>query len=310
MKITDNTCTGATVTVGATCSFGLSLYAQRLGAVQGIVTVRDSNAVARDLAVPVTVVGKETKEGGYVGVAPARLLDTRRKVGVGTTTPLGAAKTLTLQVTGRGGVPSTGVRAAVINLTAVSPTSAGYLSAYPYGKSRPTASSINFSKGWVGADLITVPVGTGGKVSIYNNAGSTHVVADVMGFYTASNYAQANYSSYFDETPYRAVDTRTDDWDRTPLYPDEYLWQALDYGPTYSGRITAFAVNLTVTKPTGVGYLSAWDGQDNNIPTTSSLNFTKGRTVPNMQVVPASQIYISSLGYTPAPVRGGQPVQR
>ena len=298
VKLTANTCTGATVTVGATCSFGLSLYAQRLGGVQGVVSLKDSNAVAKDIVVPVTVVGKETKEGGYVGVAPARLLDTRKKVGVGTTTPLGAAKTLTLQVTGRGGVPSAGVRAAVINLTTVSPTRAGYLTAYPYGQSRPTASSINFGKGWTGANLITVPVGAGGKVSIYNNAGSTHVVADVMGYYTAFNYAQTNYSSYFDDAPYRAVDTRSDDWERTPLYPDEYLWQALDYGPDYSGRITAFAINLTVTKPTGNGYLGAWNGDDNTIPTTSSLNFTKGRTVPNMQVVPASQVYISSLGYS------------
>lgn len=298
IKISADTCSGTHVAAGSICSFDVSLYAGRVGPAQGVISLYDTNGVAATLPVPVTVVGNETKEGGYVGVAPARLLDTRKKIGVGTTTPLSAGKTLALQVTGRGGVPSTGVRAVVLNLTAVSPTSRGYLTAYPTGQNLPTASSINFDKGWTGANLVTVGVGAGGKVTIRNQAGNTHVAADVMGFYTTNAFAPTTYSSYYDDEPFRAVDTRTDDWDRTPLDRDEYLWQGLNYGPEWNSRITALAANVTVVKPTGTGYLSAWDGQESNIPSTSSLNFTKGRTVPNMQIVPVSQVYIPSLGYT------------
>ena len=35
----------------------------------------------------------------------------------------------------------------------------------------------------MGANLVTVPIGSGGKVRIFNAAGSTHVVADVVGYY-------------------------------------------------------------------------------------------------------------------------------
>jgi hypothetical protein len=298
VKVTNDTCAGATVTAGSTCSFAVSLYADSVGPAQAQITYRDTVGTAQPVVLPVTVVGSETKEGGYASVKPARLLDTRRKVGVSTTTPLGGGKSVNLQVMGRGGVPGVGVRAVVLNLTAVSPTSQGYLTAYPYGQARPTASSINFDKGWTGANLVTVPLGPGGKVTIFNYAGNTHVVADVMGYYTAPNYAYNGYTSYFPDDPFRAVDTRTAEWESTPLYPDEYLWQGLDYGQEYSGLIKAFAVNLTVTKPSGTGYLTAWNGDENAVPATSSLNFTKGRTVPNMQIVPASQVYIPDLGYT------------
>jgi hypothetical protein len=35
-------------------------------------------------------------------------------------------------------------------------------------------------------NLVVAKVGAGGKVSLYNNAGSTHLVADVMGWFPAA----------------------------------------------------------------------------------------------------------------------------
>ena len=57
---------------------------------------------------PVTIVGEETARGAFTSLTPARLLDTRSRVGVATTTPIGSGKYIDLQVTTRGGVPSTG----------------------------------------------------------------------------------------------------------------------------------------------------------------------------------------------------------
>ena len=143
-----------------------------------------------------------------------------------------------------------------------------------------------------GANLITVRLGTGGKVRIWNYAGNTHVVADVMGYYhAASSTSTSGYGGYEGVEPTRILDTRTTTLGSgKPLPAWYYLWLVADFG-TLNSHVKAFAVNITVTKPTGTGYLSAWDGQDavaSDFPNTSTLNFTAGRTVPNMAIVPTS----------------------
>ena len=50
-------------------------------------------------------------------------------------------------MTGRGGLPATGVGAVVLNVTATGPTAQGYLTVYPTGGTRPTASNLNFMPG-------------------------------------------------------------------------------------------------------------------------------------------------------------------
>ncbi|MBW3576111.1 MAG: thrombospondin type 3 repeat-containing protein, partial [Actinobacteria bacterium] len=75
-------------------------------------------------------------EGTYHPLSPTRILDTR--VGNGApTAKVGPSRTLGLQVTGRGGVPATGVSAVVMNVTVTEPTASSYLTAWPAGTSRP-----------------------------------------------------------------------------------------------------------------------------------------------------------------------------
>jgi hypothetical protein len=134
----------------------------------------------------VDVFGYFSAEGGadFFGVAPTRLLDTRSAVGVPTRTPLPAGHTIELQVTGgKTGVPA-GTKAVVLNLTATGTTTAGYLTAWADGSTRPTSSNLN----WTGAgqtvpNQVTVQVGPDGKVDLYV-ASTTNVVADVFGYYT------------------------------------------------------------------------------------------------------------------------------
>ncbi len=254
---------------------------------------------AADGAQTAVTAAAETAAGGYTSVTPARLLDTRKATGVPGTSPVGAGRTITVQVTGHAGVPSTAanVSAVVINLTAVSPTTtSGYLTAYPYGQSRPTASSINWSRrGWVGANLVTVPLGTGGKINIFNSSGSTHVVADVMGFYLTGSAAPAtdgSYGSYEFSELTRIVDTRLPGTVKGPLPKNTYFTIGVDFdttGASVNAHVKAFAVNITVTNTKGSGYLTAWNGDENHIPGTSNLNFTANQSVPNMAIVPVSQ---------------------
>ncbi|MFR0353290.1 S53 family peptidase [Streptomyces sediminimaris] len=108
-------------------------------------------------------------------VTPSRLLDTRK------TSALGSGKTLALQISGRDGVPSTGVKAVVLTVTATRTTGTGYLTVWADGTSRPTASNLNWVKGISIANQVMVPVGSNGKVDFYTNS-TTDLIVDVAGY--------------------------------------------------------------------------------------------------------------------------------
>ena len=97
--------------------------------------------------------------------------------------PIGPGATRTLQVTGRGGVPASGVGAVVLNITAVAPTTGGFLTIHPTGTTRPNASNLNFTPGQTIPNLVIAKIGTGGQISIYNDTGTTHVIADIAGWF-------------------------------------------------------------------------------------------------------------------------------
>jgi hypothetical protein len=89
-------------------------------------------------------------------------------------------------MTGAGGVPASGVSGVVLNVTAVA-SAAGFLTVYPEdAASVPNASNVNFTSGQVVPNLVAVKTSATGKVKILNTSpGSTHVIADVAGYFTA-----------------------------------------------------------------------------------------------------------------------------
>ena len=96
--------------------------------------------------------------------------------------PLGATATHTITVTGLAGVP-TDAKAVVLNVTAVTPTAATYLTVFPSG-TPPTVSDLNPTPGDVEANLVVATVSPTGTIDIYNNAGTANVVVDVAGWYS------------------------------------------------------------------------------------------------------------------------------
>ena len=122
-----------------------------------------------------------TVPGAFVSLAPARVLDTR--VGVGAVKAMVAGHgTVHLQVGGVGGVPAAGVSAVVLNVTVTNPASGGFITVYPDGGVRPTASNLNLVRGQTIPNLVVVPVGAGGKVALYNGTGGAlDLIADVVG---------------------------------------------------------------------------------------------------------------------------------
>ena len=228
-----------------------------------------------------------SNKGTYYQLPPSRIMDTRTGNGA-PKAPLGPVSTISLQVTGRGGVPATGVSAVVLNVTTTGATEASYLTVYPSGVARPTASSLNYVAGWTGANSVTVAVGTGGKVDIYNNAGSVEVIADVLGYYAADTSMVGQFGvggQYQPVTPQRLFDSRTDWGFKLPS--DNSVRVGVSYGPDVDPHIRALVVNVTAVDPSLAGYLTTWDGSGLP-PGTSTLNYTSGATVPNMAVVPVS----------------------
>lgn len=113
---------------------------------------------------------------------PTRLADTRSGQG-GSTGPIGQGRAVTIKAAGAAGLPASGVRAVMVNLTAVDPTAAGYLSASPGGAPVPEVSNVNFTAGQITPNLAVVPVGPDGTIQVANGPGQTQAVVDVFGWF-------------------------------------------------------------------------------------------------------------------------------
>jgi len=214
---------------------------------------------------------------------PARILDTREGNGA-PTGRVAQGGAIDLQVTGRGGVPVTGVSAVALNVTVTEPTALSYLTAWPTGDARPLASNLNYTAGQTVPNLVVVKVGAGGKVSLYNNAGTTHVIADVSGWYGAGGGTQG--SRYHPVAPSRLLDTRSGlGAVASKLAPQGALdLQVTGRAGVPATGVTAVAVNVTVTEPSAGGFLTTWP-TGGLPPLASSLNFATAQTVANLAVV-------------------------
>jgi Bacterial Ig-like domain (group 3) len=118
--------------------------------------------------------------GGLTSLTPDRLMDTRSNLGA--TGPVGAGATVKLKVAGVGPVPASGVGAVVLNVTVTAPTASSYVTVYPDGVTRPTASNLNFVAGQTVPNLVVATVGADGYVDFYNAVGNVQLIADVAGW--------------------------------------------------------------------------------------------------------------------------------
>jgi Subtilase family len=218
--------------------------------------------------------------------SPERLVDTRMNVPLGYAEeaggdrwyPVGPGETLTEDVTA-GGVLPLDVSAVVLNITAIGPTEATVLIAHPggIGHPRPTASNLNPNKGQTVANLVVVPVGNMGAVSVYNAAGQVHMAIDVMGYYRPGS--GAGYVAL--DPPTRQLDTRTGTGLRLG---------ALGANTTYNLKVARYdgvpadaaAVMLSVAAvgPSAGGWLAVYPGGTTR-PNASNLNFARGQTLAN-----------------------------
>ena len=225
----------------------------------------------------------------YQPVNPARLLDSRpgqvtadgQFAAAG---PLGPDGQVALTVLGRGGVPATGVKAVVLNVTATQPTTAGFLTVFPTGEPRPLASNLNFAPAQDVPNLVVAKVGVNGQVTIHNATGSTHVIADVMGWFpTGALFTPLTPARLYDSRP---AQTTIDGVGAATgaLAPNTIrTFKVTARGGVPATDVGSVVLNVTATATSGPGFLTVYpSGQAR--PLASNLNFAAGQTAANAVV--------------------------
>jgi Bacterial Ig-like domain (group 3) len=214
-----------------------------------------------------------TATNGYYSPlsSAVRLLDTRSGVG-GHTGAIPAGGTVTFHVTGASGIPSS-IAGVTLNVTAVSPTKAGTLTAYGTGSTLPSVTTVSFGAASIATaamDIVTLPSGGSGQVTIKNNsAGTVHILADAFGYWTngtgSGTFAQ-----------------------RLPAVRDynASVPAANHVSINIGGSYSAVAVTASVVGPTAAGNLTLYPNTAATRPNVSSVNYVAGVGASNLAIVP------------------------
>jgi L,D-peptidoglycan transpeptidase YkuD (ErfK/YbiS/YcfS/YnhG family) len=215
---------------------------------------------------------------GLATAQPRRLLDTR--VGLGAPQrKLGPRESIDVSIDGPN-VPDD-VSVVALNVTITNPSLATFLKVTPTGV-ESDVSNLNAHAGDERAALVMARVGPDHKIRITNDAGTTDVVADVVG-YGAASVADG----FVPSAPNRIIDTRNEqsvNKDQSPMFgPTEERTYATNAPP---GTIAA-VVNLTITNATERTWVSAFAG-DSPWPGTSTVNVSEREATANMAIVPLS----------------------
>ena len=243
-------------------------------------------------------------------VNPARIANSSCSPSFGLSGPFSNNSIETLQVDGASayssctsvptssGVPTSGVSAVALNITAVSPSTSGYLTVAPtINSSPPPTSTLNFQSGVSAvAAEITVELSTTGSVDIYAGlpSGTVNVLVDVVGYYGINTSSGDPYTPL---NPIRIVDSRTS-CHMGPIGPSVPVSLNLDSIKSCSSQLdglpgtslVAVAINITVIAGSTGGWLSVYP---NNLTSsqltlaqaTSTLNFSPNQIVSNLAVV-------------------------
>jgi hypothetical protein len=224
--------------------------------------------------------------GGLEADRYGRILDTR--VGLGAPAhAVAAGATVHIAVpTVANGSLIHGATAVILNVTVTQPKTAGYLTVYPDGTAKPTASNLNFVKDQTVPNLVIARLGADGKVAMTNSSGGTvQIVADVYGFFMDG--PPIHPGTFGALSPSRLLDTRngTGAPARAVSGGSTIHLAVLGRGGVPRSGVSAVALNVTVTKPGGSGYLTVYpDGTAR--PLASNFNFSTNQTVSNLVVVP------------------------
>ena len=199
-------------------------------------------------------------------------------------------------------VPSD-AQSVVLNVTAIGGNATTYLTVFPVGSLVPNASNLNVTAGVNQANLAVVALGTGGKVGIYNSAGTINVAVDVEGYFAAPSVSSSVPGLFHPIAPLRICDTRQGS--ATACSGDSLgqgQWEKVVVSgcptgiPSCTASVPAtdaasVALNLTAVMGTASTFLSVVppstsDQCPTSAPGYSNLNVPAKDDLPNRVIVP------------------------
>jgi surface antigen len=240
--------------------------------------------------------------GGYVsGGAPTRVLDTRTGLGA-PKARLAAGGTLTLPLAGKAGIPATGAAAVLLDVSAATPTTAGWLTTWPAGTTRPAAPQLRYEAAGAATGLVEARLGTNGAVTIHSTA-QTDVLVDVVGWLpTGADQVALGPTRILDSQTGLGYPVGRVAAGQAPLVP--VVGKA---GVPASG-VRAALLTVTVASPTAAGYVTAYPSGSAETP-YATVKFASGRTVTNTVLVPVGldgsvRVKTSAAAYLKVDVQG------
>ena len=251
--------------------------------------------------------------GTFHPTSPTRVLDTRRWLGIvgpvrsgdgrhpslDPITRRDEAANHELRVTGRYGVPASGVSAVLLNVTAVNAGAPGpgFMSLVPkpprvgdifndqgsYG-AFPATSNLNIDNNDPVPNLVLARVGAGGKVRISNFLGPTHVIADIAGWFGTGG-AHTDGAGFAGVVPQRLMDSRNGVGGPASKFAAGEIRSLQVAGVAgIPSNAESVVVNITSTGADRIGFVTAFpDGQ--SVPDASNVNIVPGGVRANTAVV-------------------------
>jgi sortase (surface protein transpeptidase) len=151
------------------------------------------------------------------------------------------------------GVPAD-ASAVVVNV-GVTQAWPGFWTAFPHGDERPMASTLNIDGGGQTRNSqAIVRLSPGSRAfDVFSQHGG-HLIVDVVGYFTGAASVVSTDGLFVPTVPIRLIDTRL----RRPLA--EWAGSTIEFsGRTpLQGSMAAAAVNITVTEPLDVGFVTAF----------------------------------------------------
>jgi hypothetical protein len=174
----------------------------------------------------------------------------------------------------------------------------------PAAGSWPATSNLNLVAGQIKPNLVLVPVGSDGRIHLFNERGSVDLIVDVVG-YLATGYDETTATGRVVPltSPFRVLDTRQPGFGSASLAPgqaedwsfqnfvDDVTIGGVAVGPQSAviGNFTATALERPPTWWTPIDtFLTAYPTPPDPAalpPEASNLNLVENASVPNMALI-------------------------
>jgi hypothetical protein len=208
----------------------------------------------------------------FTPVSPTRLLDTRN--GISASGRVGAGRQVVLDVAGGATVPANAT-AIALNVTAVNPSTAGFITVHPCSGSVPDTSTLNYVAGQTVANTTIAALSGAGQLCVWTFV-QTDILVDITGWLGPNGTSRLTPLG-----PTRVVDTRSGVGGQRLAAG---ATMTVDLNGMVPAGSTAVALNVTGVNSSRPGFMTVFPC-NGAVPNTSTVNYVAGEARPNNTIV-------------------------